>query len=368
MTRSFTRGAVPVLLIMTFVGGCVSSPVREVGTGLKALLEEPGAPPSISAAVAVDGEIVLAEAFGWADEEAQIVATTETRYRAYSISKAITAIAVLQLVESGAVSLEDPIRGYVPELPDEAQPITLRQLLGHTSGIRHYKPDAGEISSAVEYPTLAASLEVFARDPLEFEPGTAYGYTSFGFNLLTGVVESVSEVAFGNYLSERVFEPAGATHSALDVAASPDPARARGYWGPSTRFAGNYPIDKLPNLSGRYGSSGVVSTPSDLVRILIALEENVLLQPDAVELLRTPPFPAVDIEQGHGWHLDGDGCRRSVYRSGAGTGFTGLVIHYPELRVGGAVLVDQNQWKDRFDVLERILEPYVATAARRRCP
>ena len=346
----------------------VSEPQEELsGPGairpfLESYRREPGGPPSISVAVAVDGEVVLASAVGWADEAEEIPATPETRYRTYSISKAVTSVAILQLVESGAVSLDDPVRKYVPQFPDKGQPITVGQLLTHTSGIRHYKPNAGEISSREEYPSLADSLAVFGDDPLEFAPGTGYRYTSFGFNLLTGVIESASGQSFGDYLAERVFGPAGAHHSGLDRATQPDPGRATAYWQPGRRIA------KLPNVSGRYGSSGVLSTPSDLARILIALEDDRLLRPETRERMLTAPYPELAADQALGWNLEGEGCRQVAYRSGAGTGYTGLLIHYPRLGIGGAVLANRNQWKKRVPVLEGILDYYVERLAAERCP
>lgn len=134
--------------------------------------------PSISVAVGVDGKIVVAEAVGFADVDQEIRASTATQYRTYSITKAITAVAIMKLWERGQISLDDDVRDYVPAFPHSVPVINL---LTHTSGIRHYKENAGEISSTREYASLSDAIGIFKDDPLEFEPGMGYRYSSFGF-------------------------------------------------------------------------------------------------------------------------------------------------------------------------------------------
>jgi CubicO group peptidase (beta-lactamase class C family) len=323
---------------------------------LQAYVDAPGGPPSISLAVAVDGDLVLAEAVGFADIGAQRAATPETPYRTYSISKGITAVAVMQAVERGELHLDDDIREALPAFPEKPWPVRLQHLLTHTSGIRHYKEGAGEISSMVEYPTLADSLPVFAGDPLEFEPGTGYRYTSFGFNLVTGALEGAVQKPFGQILDERVFGPAGMSRSSLAVAARPDPEIAQPYWAP--RFGKHREIDDPPNVSGRYGSSGVVSTPADLVKLFLALERGDLMAAETVQQMFTEPDADVAPSQALGWNVGQEEGRRVIYRTGAGTGYTGIVEYLPEQRIVGAVLINQNQYKGRVQILERVLVHY----------
>lgn len=327
-----------------------------IGSYLQAYLDAPGGPPSISIAVAVDGEIVLAEARGLSDVAGEVAATPETTYRAYSMAKGLTAVGVMQLVEDGKLSLDDEIRAHVPAYPAKPWPIALRHLLTHTSGIRHYKKNAGEISSTIEYPTLADAVGIFGDDPLEFEPGTSYRYTSFGFNLLTGAIESASGKGFGDYLEREIFEPAGMRHSSLAVAGESE-ATATAYWSPRGRR--RPAVDELPNVSGRYGSSGLVTTPSDLVRLFVALGSGELLATETTRRMFDVPFPKVAEDQGLGWNVTTENGRRVIYRTGAGTGYTGIVEYFPDHGVAGAVLINQNQYKGRVPILERVLEHYL---------
>lgn len=332
---------------------------EHIAAYLNAYLEAPGGPPSISIAVAVDGEIVLAEAAGLADIAERIPATPSTPYRTYSISKGITAVAVMQLAERGELQLDDDIRTYVPAFPEKRWPVRISHLLTHTSGIRHYKKNAGEISSTVEYPTLADSLVVFKDDPLGFEPGTSYRYTSFGFNLLTGAIEGATGESFGEVLDQSIFGPAGMTHSALDVAASPVPGMAKlyGLWMGKHRR-----LQEPSNLSGKYGSSGVVSTPSDLVRLFVALDRGRLLEPATLEQMLREPDPEIAESQALGWNVVVENGRRIVYRTGGGSGATGIVEYLPDHGVAGAVLINMGPYKGRTPVLERVLEFYLERA------
>ena len=327
---------------------------------LESALAAPFGPPSISVAVSVGGEIVLAEAVGFADLANKRTATPSTAYRTYSISKGITTVAVMQLLERGRIDLADDVRRYVPGFPDKRWPVHLVHLLSHTSGIRHYKPNAGEISSTTEYPTLGESLAVFADDPLAFEPGTDTLYTSFGFNLLTGVVETVAGMSFEDYLQEKVFAPAGMTGARLAVAGREERDLASPYWRPRQESQPNWPIDELPNVSGRYGSSGVIATPGDLVRLFDALQAGKLLEQKTVQQMLSAPYPDVDPEQAHGWNLERKDGVTAVYRGGAGTGYTGGLVHYPERGLTVALLANQNQFKDRWQLLDELAAAFLA--------
>ena len=334
--------------------GSLEEPSPEaVRTFLESVIQQRGGPPSISVAVAVGEEVVLAEAVGLADIKDKVTATPDTNYRVYSISKGITAVAVMQLIEQEKLHLDDDIRPSVPQFPRTSSPITIEHLLSHTSGIRHYKKNAGEISSRVEYASLAESLDVFKNDPLEFEPGTAYGYTSFGFNLLTGAIEHASGLGFGDYLKTRLFDPAKMSRSHLDVSGLPDPKMATGY-SPGRRSARN------SNVSGRYGSSGVVSTPTDLVRLFVALDNDTLLRSESLERMYAIAFPELSEQQAFGWRVTNDSeGRRLVYASGGGMGFTGLVFHYPDEHVTGALLINQAEFEKRVDLLNELLGVYL---------
>ncbi len=143
--------------------------------------------PGLAVAVAVDGRIVYSEGFGFADLEERVPVWPTTKFRIGSVSKPLAAVALLQLVEQGKLDLDAPVQRYVPSFPDKGAPITTRMLAGHLGGIRHYKDD--ENLSAKHYNNVLEGLKIFKDDPLVAPPGTKFSYSSYGFNLLSAVVQ-----------------------------------------------------------------------------------------------------------------------------------------------------------------------------------
>src|SRR5579872_1442879 len=183
--------------------------------------------PGVSVAIARHGRVEWTEGFGMADLENLIPVTPETRIRLGSISKPITAIAVMQLVERGKIDLDAEVQRYLPSFPKKQWPVTIREVLGHQGGIRHYRADGSDSNNIKHYTDAVAPLEIFANDPLLFEPGTKYSYSTYGFNLLGAIVETVSGMKFTDYVRENVFKPAGMDKIAQDDHFAIIPHRAR---------------------------------------------------------------------------------------------------------------------------------------------
>ena len=143
--------------------------------------------PGASICVMRDGAVVWSRAFGFADLEQSVPATTETRFRIGSVSKSLTSVAIGRLVQDGQLDLDAPVQRYVPGFPVKRYPITVRQVAGHLAGIRHYA--TGEFENREHYATVTEGLAIFAADSLLFEPGTQFSYSSYGYNLLGAVIE-----------------------------------------------------------------------------------------------------------------------------------------------------------------------------------
>ena len=146
--------------------------------------------PGLAIAIVVDGKIRWQNAYGLADVENAVPAETSTVFRIASVTKPLTATAAMQLAERGKLDLDAPVQKYAPSFPAKAQTITTRQLLGHLSGIRHYK--AGEGERTTHYDSLATALEIFKDDALVREPGTGFTYSTFGYTLLGVAIEGAS--------------------------------------------------------------------------------------------------------------------------------------------------------------------------------
>src|SRR5215831_4230112 len=188
--------------------------------------------PGLSAAVVLAGEPRWAQGFGMADLENSSPATSATLFRLGSISKPITAVAVLQLWERGKLDLDSPVQKYCPEFPQKESPITTRQLLGHLAGIRHYNPDGkGDVpeDSARHFSSMKESLQLFASNPLVAKPGTEFHYSTYGYTVIGCVLEGAAGKKFMDYVRKNVFGPAVMGQTRDDDFFTVIPRRTRWY-------------------------------------------------------------------------------------------------------------------------------------------
>jgi serine beta-lactamase-like protein LACTB len=241
--------------------------------------------PGVSIAIAAGSQLRWAAGYGMADLENFVPVTPLTEIRLGSISKPITAIAVMQLVERGKIDLDGEIQRYVPSFPKKQWPVTVRQLLGHLGGVRHYRGDDEEGSTRHYNTDRMEPLKIFAGDPLLFEPGTQYSYTTYGFNLLGAAVEMASGEKFLDYVQADIFRPAGMDHIRDDNTLAIIPHRARGY---RLTANGNLENCALADTSNKIPGGGFISTASDLVKFALAINSGTLVKKETVELMLTP--------------------------------------------------------------------------------
>jgi serine beta-lactamase-like protein LACTB, mitochondrial len=276
--------------------------------------------PGFAIAVAVDGRIVWSEAFGYADLEAKRAATPATQFRIGSVSKPLTATAIAQLFETGNLDLDAPVQRYVPTFPDKGVLITTRLVGGHLAGIRHYKGD--EFTLNRRYATVTEALSIFKDDSLLFPPGTRFSYSSYGFNLLSAVVEGASREEFLAYMSRHVFKPLGMAATAPDKNDSLIPHRTRFY---DRNVEGLYALSQPVDNSYKWGGGGFLSTAEDLVRFGSALLGPGFLKRATLELLFTPQHTTAGdaTPYGIGWFVAKDSLgHRYVYHGGGSVGGT----------------------------------------------
>jgi serine beta-lactamase-like protein LACTB, mitochondrial len=258
--------------------------------------------PGLSIAVGASSEIVWAEGFGWANIENKVPVSPETRFRIGTASAALTSAAVGLLVERDQLKLDEKIQAYVPEFQGTA---TLRQVMGHTAGVRSDGGDEGPLFGETCARPVEA-LQHFDQTP-RFEPGTAYGFSNFSWILVSAAIEAASGEPFLPFMRRQVFEPLGMDHTSAESGSEPSPDLATSYF---PRFAGDprYGPDPMRpiNLSCYAGAGAFLSTPSDLVRFALAVKGGKLLQPATVQLLQTTQrLPSgKDTGYGLGWDLE----------------------------------------------------------------
>jgi CubicO group peptidase (beta-lactamase class C family) len=290
--------------------------------------------PAITVAIASDNRLVYSKAFGTADLENAVPATTETLIRTASIAKPITAVAAMTLVESGKLDLEAPVQTYCAPFPPKQWPITTRELLSHTAGIRHYTP--GEIENTRHYRWMADGLAIFAMDPLLFRPGTAYSYSTYGYTVVGCAIEGAAGAPFQDYVAEHVLKPAGMKHTYVDDVFEIVPHRARGY----QKIDGRVKNASLMDSSYKIPGGGYVTTAEDLVRFAQALWDGKLLKPATVAQMWVASKASGKDGYGLGFQVLENG--RFVMHSGAQPGTTTRLFLIPQAHFALAVLANMD--------------------------
>jgi CubicO group peptidase (beta-lactamase class C family) len=344
-------GATAALLALILAGVAPAAPGAELTPGRIARLDSAVTAviarnhiPGLSIAVAAGGAIRWEKAYGLADVENGVPATTRTIYRIASTSKPLTAVAALRLAEAGKLDLDAPIQTYAPTFPAKGPAVTARALLGHLAGIRHYR--RGEPERTDHFETLTAALAVFADDSLEHAPGARYTYTTFGYTLLGVAIEGAAGRDYAGAMRELVFEPAGMTETRIDDVAAIVPHRARGY-SPLVyaRFDGTWRNARLMDASYKLPGGGLLSTAGDLARFALALEDGKLLGEEMRRAMAVSGRTSDGAETGYGygWYverLDGPGGELVLHHGGVQAGFTGELWTLPRRRFAVAILTN----------------------------
>ncbi len=271
---------------------------REAVVTARALLDslmDAEAIPGLSVAVGENARVLWSEGFGFSDLSHGVLVTPLTKFRVGSVSKPFTAAAVAVLVEAGHLDLDAPVQAYVPSFPEKRWPVTTRLLAGHLGGIRHYR--GAENLSSVPYPSVLAGLAIFRRDSLIHEPGTAYSYSSYGWNLISAVVEGASGEPFLAYIDRAVFKSLGMRHTVADHPDSIIAHRTRFYHrGADGRILNAPYVDN----SYKWAGGGFLSTPEDLLTFASAHRSAGYLEAETLEMLFTSQTLSNGDETGYG--------------------------------------------------------------------
>lgn len=271
--------------------------------------------PGISVAVVTNNALRWSNGYGFADLENFVPAKAGTVYRLASISKPVTAVAVMQLVERGKLDLDAPVEKYCPAFPAKQWPVTTRHILSHLSGIRHYKSDE-EFASTRRYDNIVAGLSMFKDDALLHEPGAKYTYTTFGYSVLGCAVEGASGQTFADYMREQVFKPAAMDRMRIDAIGDIILNRAQGYR--RTRD-GSLRNSDIADNSYKIPGGGFVSTVEDLAKFAVAMNANTLLKKETVAQMYTSQKlrDGKETNYGLGWELHLVEGRKIIGHSGA---------------------------------------------------
>lgn len=323
---------VAIILMMVFVTLLVQAQpakTKAMTSEFDKLLSEQFKPgeTGCAALVAVKGEIIYKKAFGMADLELNVPMQADMIFRVGSITKQFTAIAILQLMEQGKLSLQDDITSFIPDYPTQAYKITIEHLLTHTSGIKSYTGTPDFQKYIREDLSPAEIIDKFRNLPMEFSPGAKWNYNNSGYILLGYIIEKASGKTYAEYIEENLFRPAGMTSTSYGNDKNIIKNRASGYQpeGDKTVNA-DYLSMLLP-----YSAGSIMSTVEDLFRWNRALISYKLVKKETLEKAFTE-YKLSDgkgSSYGYGWFLRQLQGSPTIEHGGAINGFLCNALYLP---------------------------------------
>ncbi len=282
-------------------------------------------------------DFVLVTGYGFADLENRVPTKSESAYRLASVTKPMTAIAIMQLVEKGKINLDAEVQTYVPYFPKKKWPVTVRQLLGHLGGISHYKNPAQELHIK-DHKSTREAVAIFEGFDLIAEPGTRYSYSSYGYNLLGAVIEGASGMSYGDYMRQNVWQPLGMNDTRMDDPLDVIPNRVRGYQLISGKVANSEFVD----ISSRFAAGGTRSTVPDLLKFARGVMDGKLLSSENMNVATT----SMSTRDGRltdyamGWETTPNNGRYLITHSGGQNETRTLLYIFPSRNMALAVGVN----------------------------
>ena len=291
--------------------------------------------PGAAIAVVKNGKVIKLEGYGLGSVEFNAPVTKETVFEIGSVSKQITAAAVMLLVEDGKINLDDKISKYLPNTPETWKDVSVRNLLTHTSGVKSYTSLGGfELSKRYKVNDFIKEL---SPQPLDFEPGSAYKYSNSGYSLLGYIIESASGKNYWDFLQTRIFNPLK-----MNLTANRDPQfiiknRATGYEWENGKFVGrDYELTDL------FSAGAIVSTISDMAKWDIALRDETLLKNESKAQI-WKPFTLNDGKEnpyGFGWNVGEFRGQKLLSHGGQTAGFAANISRYTDADLDVIVLTN----------------------------
>jgi CubicO group peptidase (beta-lactamase class C family) len=293
--------------------------------------------PGLALAVVREGRAVKVRGYGWANLELNASVTADTVFPLASVSKQFVAAGVLILAQDGRLDLDEKLSRYLQGTPDTWAEITLRQLLTHTSGLARDDPLGMQV-----VPTERALFQSVTPLKLDAPPGTKWAYSNLGYNLLSLVVQDVSEEPWDGFLTRRIFAPLGMTATRRFSLSALIPNRAAGY----VRVQGG--LRNGPAAARDLAAGGLVTTAADLARWAAALDSDTPLTPASRAQMWAPgrlkdgrPARArASGSYGFGWMVTEVAGYRLFAHGGSRPGYTAFLARYPDDHLTVALLAN----------------------------
>ena len=319
--------------------------------------------PGCAVAVSQDGQTTLTRAYGMANLEYDIPNTGETIFEPGSVSKQFTAAATIMLALDGAIDLDDDIREYFPELPDYGEPIRVRDLIHHTSGLRDWGSIAGieGWGRTTRIHTHKHALDIAARqEALNYPPGEHYSYTNTGYNLQAMLVERVTGMTFDEFSQERIFGPLGMTKTQWrDDFTEVVEDRSVGYIRRGDEWHMLMPFENV------HGNGGLLTTVGDLLKFTHNLDTGAVGGQAFIEEMHRQGVldDGREIAYAGGLFIDEYKGLKQVAHSGGTAAYRGYLTRYPEHGLAVSVMCNAGN-ANAGGLAHEIVDIYLADAIR----
>ena len=296
--------------------------------------------PGVSLAVLRKGKIVLLRSYGLANVEHNVPVKPATIFQSGSMGKQFTAAAIMLLVQENKLSLHDKISSYFPDIPATWKDITVWNLLTHTSGLGDYPP---EIDLKRDY-TESELLAAFKKAPLDFEAGSSWNYSNVGYVMLGILIRKITGKFYGDFISERIFQPLKMTTARVISEADIVPNRAAGYRLVKGELKNQDWVSPSTNSTA---DGSLYFSILDLVRWNAALDTDNPLTQASREKIWTAARLSDGTTKGYGfgWHLGEHHGRRLVFHGGAWQGFKTFIIRFLDTEL--TIIFLANSWETR---------------------
>lgn len=329
----------------------VTLSAHQVASVDQAMREQMEALQAVGLAIGIiqNNRIVYLNGYGWADREKKVPVTAKTLFRWASMSKTLTAVTALQLVEQHKLDLDADVRDYVPEFPDKGVPITTKQLLCHQSGIRHYTN--GQVVTTkreyeVEHPfeDVVLALDEFKESPLLFAPGEKFSYSTHAYILLSAVAQRAGAEKFADQVQNRIAKPLGMSTLQPDYHWIKNEDRAVGYMKKGAQVAPSTDTD----VSWKLGGGGFMSNILDMALFAQGLMNGRLLSEQTCTLAwqRQSTTEGELTNYGLGFVVGTEGNNQlKVSHGGSQEKTRCRMVLYPQ-RGTGAVVITNSEYVD----------------------
>ena len=295
--------------------------------------------PGGTVLISIGDSIVYHKSYGNSDIELNTSMNNGNIYRIASLTKQFTAIAILKLNEENKISLKDEINKYIPDYPTNGKKITIKHLLSHTSGIKDYVPKVLSDKNVMKQDkTTLELINLFKNEPLDFDPGTNYNYSSSGYVLLGYIIEKVSGMSYEEYMKNEIFKPFNLNSTFNDNSQEIVQNRVSGYKGNN----GNYKNADFISMTLPYSAGSLLSSAEDLFLWNKALNNYKIVSEEILKKAYSPFILKSGKRSlhGFGWEIGYVQNTKAVKHSGRINGFISYALYIPEKDIYVAILTN----------------------------